>query len=110
MIVGWEWIIVILVIVAVILWGPQKIPELARALGKARAEFSKAAKEVEEVATLQTEPVKSQPPKPAPPPPPQGTSSEDVLIETAKKLGISTEGKTIEQISNEIVEKVGKSD
>jgi len=108
LIVGWEWIIVILVIVAVILWGPQKIPELARALGKARAEFSKAAKEVEEVATLQTEPVKSQPPKP--PPPPQGTSSEDVLIETAKKLGISTEGKTIEQISNEIVEKVGKSD
>jgi len=32
-------------------------------------------------------------------------SSGDILIETARKLGISTEGKTREQISQEIVEK-----
>jgi len=35
-------------------------------------------------------------------------SSDDALIETAKKLGISTKGKTKEQISQEIVEKAKK--
>jgi len=33
-------------------------------------------------------------------------SSDDVLIETAKKLGISTEGKTKGQISQEIVMRI----
>ena len=37
---GMEWIIVIVVII-LLLFGAKKIPELARSLGKARAEFSR---------------------------------------------------------------------
>ncbi len=83
-IVGYEWLIVLAIIVVLFVWGPQKLPEFARSIGLARKEIDKAYKE----ATT-----------PSPPPAPE----TDVLIETAKKLGISTEGKTKAQISEEIV-------
>lgn len=86
---GWEWIVVVGIIAVLILWGPKKLPELARAIGEAKKEFEKASKEV-------TNPPSAEKTKP---------SSDDLLIETAKKLGISTEGKTREQIAEEIVEK-----
>ncbi len=43
---GMEWIIVIIVIV-LLLFGAKKIPELARSIGKARAEFSRGQAMVE---------------------------------------------------------------
>lgn len=90
MITGWEWVIIVAIIAALILWGPKKLPELARAIGEARREFERASKELTSLPpTTETRP-----------------SSDDLLIETAKKLGINTEGKTKEQISQEIVEKV----
>jgi len=83
---------VFLAIVALILiWGPSKLPELARALGRAKGEFEKASREFREASSTSVKPVRR--------------SSADVLIETAKKLGINTEGKTMEQISEEIVNK-----
>jgi TatA/E family protein of Tat protein translocase len=33
---GWEWLIIGVIAVVIILWGPSKIPEFARALGRAR--------------------------------------------------------------------------
>jgi len=84
---------VIGIIAVLILWGPKKLPELAKAIGEAKKEFNRASKELTSSPPTETKP-----------------SSEDLLIETARKLGISTEGKTREQISQEIVEKakVGK--
>lgn len=92
MISGWEWAVIILVIVAILIWGPKKIPDLARALGQARGEFERATKEY---ATF--------------PPKPTEATGDDALVETARKLGISTEGKTKEQISQEIIEKAKPS-
>lgn len=83
----------VLAIVAIILlWGPSKLPELARALGRAKGEFEKASRELKKPSSTSTRQVER--------------SSTDVLIETAKKLGIDTEGKTKEQISEEILDKV----
>jgi sec-independent protein translocase protein TatA len=85
---GWEWALIILIVVAVLIWGPKKIPDLARALGQARGEFERATREYAKYT------------------PTEGpATSDDMLIETARKLGISTEGKTKEQISQEIVER-----
>ena len=84
-IVGYEWIIVLVIVVVLFVWGPQKLPEFARSIGLARKEIEKAYKEASNQATTPTE--------------------TDPLIETAKKLGISTEGKTRSQISDEIVAK-----
>ncbi len=101
MLEGWEWIIIGIIAVVVILWGPAKIPEFARALGRAKGEFENASKEFNAASTQAStqSPVTSAP-----------RSSDDLLIETAKKLGIKTEGKTREQISSEIVEKAKTAD
>jgi|WetSurMetagenome_2_1015567.scaffolds.fasta_scaffold875204_1 sec-independent protein translocase protein TatA len=42
MIRGWEWII--LLIAVILIFGPAKIPELARSVGKAISEFRKGIK------------------------------------------------------------------
>lgn len=44
---GWSEILVILVVILV-LFGSQKIPEIARSLGKAKGEFERGKKEMDE--------------------------------------------------------------
>ncbi len=90
---GWEWIIIGIIAVVVIMWGPSKIPELAKALGKAKGEFDKASKEFQTAATATANS-------------PTVRSNDEVLLETARNLGLSTEGKTREQISAETSERV----
>ena len=104
MLEGWEWIIIGVVAIVIIMWGPAKIPEFAKSLGRAKGEFSKAQKEFTEAAlTTSNTPTYSQP-RPAP----VNTikSKDEMLLETAQKLGIPTDGKTREQISEEISIKV----
>jgi len=88
-----QWIIIGVIVIALFLWGPQKIPELARGLGQAKREFDKASHEVESSVTMSPQ---------APSPPKTG---DQVLVETARQLGISTEGKSREQLSQEILAK-----
>lgn len=85
-----QWIVIGIIVIVIFLWGPQKIPELARGLGRAKGEFDKASREFQASASSTSEPMA---PK----------SADQVLIETARQLGIATEGKTREQISAEIV-------
>ena len=97
---GLEWLIIGAIAIVVILWGPAKIPEFARALGRAKGEFSKAQDEFSKAAseTPQSRTVTNF----TVPPPPPLKSRDEVLIDAARSLGISTEGKTREQISEEI--------
>ena len=88
---GWEWIVIAGVLIIFFLWGPKKIPDLARAIGRARGEFQRGSKE--EPGPTEEKPAHR--------------SSDDALIETAKKLGISTEGKTIDEIAHEIAQRAG---
>jgi sec-independent protein translocase protein TatA len=86
-------LLLVLGVVAVLLiWGPQKIPELAKSLGRARREFDNASRGFIQQAT---EPV-----SPAP--------AVDSLVDTAHKLGIDTQGKTRSEISDEIVRRAQK--
>ena len=93
MLSGWEWIIIGVVAIVIIMWGPSKIPELAKALGKAKGEFDQASKDFQEAATTTANG-------------PKMRSNDEILLETARNLGIATDGKTREQISAEISEKV----
>jgi TatA/E family protein of Tat protein translocase len=43
--------ILVILIFALLLFGPQKLPELARSIGKAVAEYKRAAREIEEEVT-----------------------------------------------------------
>lgn len=81
----------LVVLILLIIFGPERMPQMAKALGEAIREYRKASETpFYEVPT---------PPKP---------SEEQVLMDTAKKLGITTEGKTTEQIAEEILKKAGE--
>ncbi len=40
-----ELVVLAVVVIVFVMWGPKKIPELARSLGRARREFSEGVKE-----------------------------------------------------------------
>ena len=87
-IVGLEFIVIAIIVIVLFVWGPSKLPEVARSLGRARKEFEEASRGL--MST--TAPV-----------PRLEDSSPDPLIEVAQKLGVSTVGKTRKEISDEIV-------
>ncbi|OLD04366.1 twin-arginine translocase TatA/TatE family subunit [Candidatus Bathyarchaeota archaeon] len=88
-ITGYEWVIIGVIVLAIFIWGPNKIPEVARSLGRARKEFDEAAKGLSSAGIDSTPRIEN--------------GSSDPLIDTARKLGIATEGKTRREISDEIV-------
>jgi|SRR5271155_4194605 sec-independent protein translocase protein TatA len=94
-----QWVVIAVVAIVFLMYGPKKIPELARSIGLARKEFNDASK----IATGDVPPAAARTAVPA------ATSTGDTLIDTAKKLGISTEGKTRDEISSEIVTKAQSS-
>ncbi len=94
-----EWIVIGVIVVVIFLWGPSKIPELARSLGRARKEFDQAKKEMENPTDALLQAAQQPAPKPA------QVSADDALVQTARRMGIATEGKTRDQITNEMVAK-----
>lgn len=93
-ITSWEWLIIIVFLGVLLLWGPQKLPQLAKALGEARREFERASKGTFEEPSVKEETRRK-----------IEESVDEKIIELAKSLGIKTEGKTKEQILKEIMEK-----
>ena len=93
-------IILVIAVLAVVMLGPSKIPELARALGRAKKEYQNASAEIENgINEMAQEPQKVMTATATP-----RASNNMKLIDVAKKLGISTEGKTSDQIAQEIVD------
>lgn len=81
-IVGQEWVILIVVLV-ILLFGAKKIPEIARSIGRARAEFEKGKKEAEKELS--------------------GSAAErEKLEKLASDLGIEIEGKSVDELKEEI--------
>ena len=103
---GLEWIIIGVVAIVIIMWGPAKIPEFAKSLGKAKGEFTKAQKEFTDAATTTMTTTNTVAVVEAPKPAPTIKTKDEMLLETAQRLGIPTEGKTREQLSEEISVKV----
>jgi len=116
------------IILVFFLWGPQKIPELAKVISQARREFDNATREFQKVSmSIQngTSPLlqPSTQPKAAPPAValpqastqaksaapqapiqfPVAKTGDQLLIEAARRLGIPTGGKTREQIQEDII-------
>lgn len=87
--------IVLIFLAIIVLFGASKIPELARSLGKATGEFKKAKQETEDELKSIERSIKESPP--------DGTSK---IRKMAKDLGIPVEGKSDEQLLDEIQKKM----
>jgi sec-independent protein translocase protein TatA len=83
--------LLLIVLVILLLFGGRKIPELMRSMGEGVREFKKASRELSEEEAGSA----------------GATSESEKLREAAASLGISTEGKSDEQIKREIQVKVG---
>ena len=106
MLEGFEAIAIVAILAIVFLWGPDKLPEIAKALVQAKKEFDKASREASTAFQQATAPPSAATPSPdsttqpaiAPPP-------ADAVIVAAKSMGISTEGKTREELVKETIER-----
>lgn len=90
---GFEWIILLIIVAALFLFGPQKLPELARGFGRALGEFRRGRMEIEREINQQF-------------------AQEDPRMKmerAASSLGISTAGKTELQIKLDIARAVDKA-
>ena len=94
MIGGMEWILLVLVVV-LLLFGAKKIPEFARSLGKAKAEFQRGQMIVER--EIREERARDEQ---------RGKKKSKNVVEAAKALGIDTEGKSENELKKEIAERV----
>jgi sec-independent protein translocase protein TatA len=95
MVIGIEWIIIIVVIV-ILFFGVKKIPQLARSVGKASAEFQKSKIEaIRELERLKDRIDVSD-------------IDREKLETIADTLGIDYSNKNNEELGNAIDEEVGK--
>ncbi len=116
---GYEGLVIAAILLVLFLWGPSKLPEMARAIGQAKREFDKAAKEVTSLADVKpiTNPITdsinktiTSPPTSTPEISQQAPTQplQDPVIIAAKSLGINTLGKTKQELAIEIVAKTAK--
>jgi len=96
------WEIALILVIVLILFGPKKLPELAKSVGDALRQYRVATEGSTQAQKTTATPERTDSMSAT------AKSDEPLLVETAKTLGISTEGKTPEQISNEIVEATKK--
>ena len=108
---------ILVILLAIILFGPKRIPEIARKIGSAITEFRKASDGLMMELTQGERPER---PKKIEPPasikgqqPPKAPARKKVkrltsrqIREAAKKLGISIEGRTDEELRSEIMERM----
>lgn len=94
---GLEWMFISMIVIILLLWDPQKIPKLARALAEAKKEYEKATATVQEmVEEVQSEVAEE---------PKEEEDLDERIIKTAKELGIETYGKTKDEIVRAILAK-----
>jgi TatA/E family protein of Tat protein translocase len=62
---GAEWIVIL--IIALLILGPGKLPDVAASVGKSIREFRKASSDVQEAVKVDTSPLPAPPPNAAPP-------------------------------------------
>jgi sec-independent protein translocase protein TatA len=86
--------LIIISFIILLLFGGKQLPELAKSLGTAAREFKNATKNDDLKSKAQTKEVEER----------------EAILEAAHKLGIETQGRSIEDIAKDIVSKTEKSE
>ena len=93
---GIEWIILLVIAAVILLFGPQKLPELAQGVGRALGEFRRGRMEVEREITQQFSQQDFR-------------DARDRIERAAGALGVTTVGKSEMQIKLDIARTVDKA-
>lgn len=83
--------IILILIVALLLFGPNKLPELARSLGKATGEFKKAQMQTETELNHMVKPLEDK---------------DEKIHNLAVEMGLNVQNKSNEQLIEEIRSKI----
>jgi len=90
------WEIGLILVIIVILFGGKKLPELARSIGQSVKQYRKATEEsLEEESKESKDEITEQ--------------ERKTILDTAKKLKIDVEGRSVKEISEQILKKTEKS-
>lgn len=93
---GFELVIILIIIAILLLFGPQKIPELARGLGKALGEFRRGKAELEKEVSTEISAMNAK-------------DARQRIERTATSLGVATSGRSESQIKLDIARAVDKA-
>jgi len=88
-----EWLIIAVIVTVLVLWDPEKIPKIAKAIAEAKREYEEAAASLSEQLSYE----KGE----------EHLTGDEKILEIAGELGIQTEGRTREEIVREILERLG---
>lgn len=88
--------LIVIAIAILLIWGPSKLPSLARAIGQAIHEFKKGTRGIIEEEESQDKTRKT------------SLNDKEKILEIAKKLGIDTTGKSLDEIIAEIESKLSQ--
>ncbi len=99
---------VLILVVVVVLFGASRIPKFARALGEAKAEFTKGSQSQPQGVTSTPAAAPMPPPMQGPAPVSQVLSADEPLYAAAEKEGIDIRGKTKSEIATELAWKLSK--
>lgn len=96
----WEWIILLIIVALLLLFGPTKLPEFARSIGRAWGEFRRGKMQVErelrdELARDETGEV---------------GAGRDQVLRAAKELAVPTEGRDLKDIKLDIAKAIDRED
>ena len=86
--------LIVIFFIVLLLFGGKKLPELARSMGSAVREYSTASKEPAKYVESKTKTKEDE--------------DRETILEAARKLGIETEGRSIQEIAEDIVKVTGK--
>jgi sec-independent protein translocase protein TatA len=87
--------LLIVLFLVLLLFGGRKLPELARSMGEAMREFTKASNEPVKYVDEKTR---------------KKNEEKQAIIDAAKKLGIEVEGRDINDIAQDIVKATQKTE
>jgi sec-independent protein translocase protein TatA len=94
----WEWIILLIIVALLLLFGPTKLPEFARSIGRAMGEFRRGKAQVER--ELRDELARD-----------EGTgvgAGKDQVLRAARELSLPVEGRDMKDIRLDIARQIDK--
>jgi sec-independent protein translocase protein TatA len=93
---GIEWIILLIIIAVLLLYGPKKLPELARGVGRALGEFRRGKMEIEREITSEMSQIDTR-------------DLRDRLEKTAGALGVPVSGRSEMEVKLDIARAVDRA-